>query len=178
MNNLILIPTNFEANFILIETNTIVNTGIGVKTTKLVSSVNKKIDKIVLIGFAGILKNSKIGQAYQINEVCFNDQVIKIDVLDIISLECKTILTVKKPIQSTLRKEKFTKYADLVDMETFFLAKYCRENNIKFYSIRVALDDCENDLIPVFKGTVEIPNYIKEAGKNLNNIYKTILQVL
>lgn len=180
-NNLILIPTNFEANFIIKKDkenfNTILSSGIGKKSIEAVKNEMNKgpYFNVILLGFAGCLnKNVKPNTAYLINKCVFKDEKLDLLVIDNISLEKKSILTVKKPIHSEERKKNLLHLADLVDMETYFLAKYCKENNLFFHSIRVALDDCTNDLIKIFKGQAEVPKHIKEAGIILNSIYENL----
>lgn len=180
-NNLIIIPTAFEAAFISVYEQvyfkTLLQSGIGKKSIETVKLATKdnNFSSIILLGFAGSLSNViKTGSAFAINTSYFKDEIIKLKVLENLKLETATVITVKKPIHSEYRKKSF-KNADLVDMETFFLASYAKENNFNFYSIRVALDDCTNDLINIFKGLSPVPEHIKQAGKVLNMVYQELV---
>jgi len=184
--NLIVVPTLFEASFIkelINEKSTLLsNTGISLKTAKEIDSyINKnklEIKNIILLGFAGVLKNNiKLNTPYSINECTYKEETLEIKILNSLNLETKSIVTVKKPIHSDIRKNYFKNIADLVDMETYFLNTYCTNNNINFYSIRVALDNCNTNLIDIFKHKVKTPKSIIEAGNILNKTYQTILQL-
>lgn len=185
MNYLILIPSSFELSFInvnnsFLNINTI-NSGIGFKTTKTVekyiSSNKDKYLSVILIGFAGGI-NVKTKQIFSINET-FNEkgENIKLSTFNN-TYQNENILTLRKPIHSIERKKSFLNISKLIDMETFYLAKFCKDNDVNLYSYRIVLDDCTKNLKQVFLGNEKPSKEILDIGERLNLLYNEIVNLI
>lgn len=140
-------------------------TGIGSAKTidKLVNyTQSQSIDIIINIGSCGSLDDE-----LKIGEIVFpekfysksdeNQKLFEISIQDnhklTDSYKTGVIFTSKTPVASTDEKIllKKTSNADVVDMESYWVADFCQQHNIRFLSIKVVSDFSEGISIKTFK---------------------------
>jgi hypothetical protein len=178
MKTLILVPTMFEAKILDkdIEKNKIKNInknydlivcGIGKKSLKTIKE-NLNYKNFILLGFAGNLKEKNlVGKTFNISMVSNKYETLELKTFKNLKLKSANILTSKTPINSKEKKEKLKNF-DLVDMETFYLAKFLKSIKKDFYCIRVVSDNAD---------TKEIKNYFLEIKKPNQKINPFILSL-
>lgn len=211
MKTLIIIPTIFEAEKLSVKTRLREITRISDKLLLTISGIAKSgiktvrdivpkehIDKIILIGMCGDLtEHKRIGNIYIINSVTNkeltininNDLIINKLIKDIPkandgaikNTEFASLLTVNKPVFSDTRRSNLSKYAQLVDMETFHYTQLSKDLGIEFNSIRVVSDDCSNDLKNYFKGIEKDTTQgagLKKAQFIIKDLFDSIVKQL
>jgi nucleoside phosphorylase len=144
----------------------------------------EKITKVTLIGFAGNLTSeNRLGHMYIIKTVTDKDDVISMkkptekDIDHINHNGYATLITVKIPVWTKERKMNLVNYADLVDMEGYYVAKLCKQNDISLHMIRIVSDNCDINLVPFFIGKAELPTQILAAQKKLAETVNTIAKL-
>ena len=139
----------------------IIITGIGIKRTK--KTLNAVADyintgTIINIGTAGALNNKfQIGDWFSVNKIFSDDKVIEIENCSV--FHTASILTSESEITNEEIKQKYHKkyYADLVDMESFYIAEFAKQKGIPCYVVKMISDHAnentnrENILIIIMK---------------------------
>ena len=98
-------------------------------------------------GTSGALDSDhKAGEIYSITEVQCQDD--KITTTATKHLETATLLTVSKPLTSPEQKQKMgaATQCQLVDMESFAIAKSCQDQKIPYQLVRSVFDDVTDSL--------------------------------
>ena len=119
-------------------------TGMGKKKTKpFLSAISDFIENgvIINIGTAGALNyNLKIGDWFSINKIFTDDKVIEIE--NCSAFHTASILTSDSEITSEGIKQKHHKKysADLVDMESFYIAEFAKQKNMPCYAVKMVSD--------------------------------------
>jgi nucleoside phosphorylase len=169
-HNIILIPTKIEAELVP-EIKGIFISGIAKRTTRTLKSVHEKypVSKAVLIGFAGKL-DDRLGMncTYNVTEVTDGERSLGLSPINK-KWESTSLITVIKPVHTMNRKLELARSAALVDMESFYFAEYCIDNDITPYIIRVVSDSCDKKIKDFF-----VPGAFKETKSELAKAVKTI----
>ena len=137
-------------------------TGMGKKKTqKILSAVADFIGNgmIINIGTAGALNNKfQIGDWFSVNKVFSDDKVIEIENCSV--FHTASILTSDSEITNEEIKQKHHKKysADLVDMESFYIAEFAKQKNILCRIIKMVSDHANESTnsISALKGTMKI----------------------
>jgi len=137
-------------------------TGMGKKNTKkILSDVADYIENgvIINIGTAGTLNNKfQIGDWFSVNKIFLDDKVIEIENCNV--FHTASILTSDSEITNEEIKQKHHKKysADLVDMESFFIAEFAKQKNIPCYVVKMISDHANENTnsISALKGTMKI----------------------
>ncbi|MBN1113921.1 MAG: hypothetical protein JXA66_01135 [Oligoflexia bacterium] len=189
MDQILLIPTQFEASFIktpgcVIPGGNIHVSGIGKKTASTLLKIieNKRtLTDILLAGFAGSLAEKfKIGDTFIVDKVYYKGNCISIpEPSPPANIAKASLFTVKKPVFDEKTRTTLSVFADLVDMESYHVAKICAEKNLRLSVIRTVSDQCRKSIIKYFRDpNQDLPPEIKQAGKNLAETVKIIWQLL
>ena len=138
--------------------------GIGKEKSEIRISerLNKsKVEFILNIGTAGSLTDDlRIGEVISPSKFCayINDDLIEIDVNTILSNTLKNgknckIFTSLKPVINKTEKDKIKQNTEsnIVDMEAFWIARICKNNQINYSSIKVISDYAESITVSEFK---------------------------
>lgn len=174
MKNIILIPTKIEAQLVDKKEHIIIS-GISTRTLKKIKNIHEStpISKAVLVGFAGRLDDSlEMNKTYNITKVTNGEHTLSLSAINK-KWETVSLVTVKKPVETVNRKRELSKFAQLVDMESFYFTEYCLVNNISPYVVRIISDNCDVTLIDFFKASA-----FKEAKIELQKAVKAIEQQL
>jgi len=159
---IVLIPTQFEFSIIkehlLKSKYSFICSGLGIKSLNSIKNIvlNQKINEVIIYGFAGDLKNQfKIGQVLIINKLFLEDSAVPITLeTQMHCFESASLATVNKPIYENFLKNKYALIADLIDMESYYVAEFCKLQNIKISIYRCVLDYADNkELENLFKST-------------------------
>ena len=137
-------------------------TGIGkIKTKKILSDVSDFIENglIINIGIAGSLNNKlQIGDWFSVNKIFSDDKVIETDNCSV--FHTASILTSDSEITNEEIKQKHHKKysADLVDMESFYIAKFAKRKNMPCRIIKMVSDHANEgtNTITALKRTMKI----------------------
>ncbi len=209
MKTLVIIPSIFEAKLIAVkpilheyikvsDKLLLTISGIGNSGIKTVKEIVKKetVKDLVLIGMCGNLsEKERMGQSYVVDSVTNkklilpldkkNNELIKsfLDSHNKLTPHTKPadLITVNKPVQTAERRSDLSKFAELVDMETFHYAELCKDMNLRLSAIRVVSDNCNTDLKEYFKGkeknTIEVKR-LKKAQVTIESIFNSIVKQL
>ena len=210
MNQLIIIPTEFEAAMVPLrpkkgDYSCITNcspclknecgnkvflciSGIGKKSSKSIIRImeKEKIGKIIVIGMAGNLTDeNQLGGVYIIKSVTDKNEVLNIEGLLIdgtkysSSDDYASLITVNRPVYTEARRRELSSYADLVDMEGFYVAKLCQEHGLMLTMIRVVSDNCDTNLELFFRnklGIEQLPKQFLVAQKKISEVVEIIVK--
>ena len=156
-------------------------TGMGKKKTKkILSDVSDFIVNgvIINIGTAGALNNKfKIGDWFSVNKVFSDDKVIEIDNCSV--FHSASIITSDSEITSEELKQKHHKKysADLVDMESSYIAEFAKQKNMPCCIVKMISDHANENTnsISVLKETMKI-YYNPHAAEIFAKVIKAIPQ--
>ncbi len=146
MSKFILIPTKLEAKYVGTRENVVVS-GMGKKTLHTLQKLlsEHKLEHLVLAGFAGNLRGEKkTGDILSVTSVTDKKDTITIEPFHPFD-KTASMVTVNKPVFTRTVKDKLAHYADIVDMEGYYFAKFCSDNKIKFNIVRIISDNCDID---------------------------------
>jgi len=123
------------------------------------SNTLKQFNQIVNCGICGSVNNEiKLFQPVFPKKFIFENQEVVIDSTGL------SIITVKHPVFK--KSEKLKLEGDLIDMESFYFAYFCKKNNIKFSAIKIVSDDLNTH--------EDKQNHIKNINKSLNILAKEV----
>ena len=170
-------------------------TGMGQENVKKkLSEANfKEFDFIISAGFAGGLRpNFKSGNLCKVEKVSLfgSEQDGPIDLmtnfsklyseLGVTGLPCG-LVTAKDPIHDPEEKKRLFQStgADIIDMETYWIAKYAVKNDIPMVGIRAIFDKVEDRLLPdrcYSSQSAQIRPFatLKWLGKNPLNVFELL----
>ncbi len=162
----------FEFNELKIH---VIITGIGPqKTKRTLDAVADYINNgaIINIGVAGSLNNKlKIGEWRIINQLLLSiDFNKKIELITDDDFNAASILTSGSEITSEKIKQKHHKEysADLVDMESFYIADFAKQKNLPCKIIKMISDYADELTMQTFKKSLR--KYEKEAANIIKKI--------
>ena len=210
MNQLIIIPTEFEAAMVPSrpkkgDYSCITNcspclsnecgdkvflciSGIGKKSSKSISKImeKEKIETIIVIGMAGNLTDQyRLGGTYIITSVTDKNEVLNIESMLIDGTKhlnndgYASLITVNRPVYTEKKKRELSSYANLVDMEGFYVAKLCQKHGLMLTMIRVVSDNCDTDLELFFRnklGIEQLPKQFQVAQKKIAEVVEIIVK--
>ena len=103
-----------------------------------------KIETIINVGIAGALKaNFEIGHIVNVSHavsLLSNEKYTLDEELFFSDLPSAVLATSKDPVFDDSLREKFSKIADIVDMEGAEIARFCEAQKIKFSAIKAVSD--------------------------------------
>lgn len=143
---------------------------------------NQQYDLVLNIGTAGSLMNN-----FQIGDIIFPSEFLSTtnESLNIIKIEpvllnmfddqkLSKIFTSEKPVNKKIDKDLINQktHAEIVDMESFWIAQLCKEKGIDFLSIKVISDFAENITMAEFKKNLKITaKLLLDPTKNILRTY-------
>lgn len=180
----ILVPTEFEAQLVPDEVKNkdlFMISGILKTTTKNIIRLieQENVEKVILIGFAGDLKNkNRIGKVLSISSVTNKKETINLKILKGLKVDTASCITVWKPVYSEKIKKELSTHADLVEMECFWAAQACDENNVEFHSLRIISDSCNTSLSDYFSFKKRATPNLLKAQNSLKDTVNYIIKLL
>ena len=156
----------------------VIITGIGPRKTKrTLDAVTDYINNgaIINIGIAGSLNNKlKIGEWRIINQLLLSiDFNKKIELITDDDFNAASILTSGSEITSEKIKQKHHKEysADLVDMESFYIANFAKQKNLPCKIIKMISDHADKKT----NSKSELKNALKIYNKEAANYFKKLI---
>jgi nucleoside phosphorylase len=184
MKYAILVPTKFEADKVpqkIKDSGVFFVSGVLRLTRKKILGLikNHKVDKIILLGFCGdLMQKNRLGQAFNINKVCDGKNTMELKTLKGLKLKEASCITSIKPVYTDVVRKKMAEHAELVEMECWWAAQACKENNVDFHSIRIVSDECNSPLGEYFDFKKGPTKELLNSQKVLNNLVENIIQLL